>query len=392
MACDTGLLAQLADAFGRDFRRACRRIDRLAGHPVNPLAGEQVSDCLFGELGIHPTRLTKTQKHYTTQDKYLKARRLEHAIVPLIIEARQLNKYIGTYVAKLPAMLRDGRYHAHWKYTRTATGRLAEEIILLIPKHTARGKEIRNAFHATDGHTLVSVDLSQIELRTMAHLSRDPVLLGVYQRGEDLHAAVAHALLGAPKRREDQDESLHRLPIKTYHFSLINGTTEYGLLDQFHELGLLSWDLEQVREMQAAWWKLHAGVGEYWERQKAAARKHGYVRDLFGRRRYLYAIHSTSEQVRREAERQCLCPIQATADGISKRWNIRILQHVLRPRWREGRRYCEPWVRVHDDTTLEVDTRIARTVRQEMLALVPQLLCIPTTAEGKMGERWGSLH
>lgn len=391
MAVDAQALRDLDAVFARRFDKVCRRIDAHAGKPVNPLSGEQVSDCLFLELGIRPTRMTKSGKHYTTQDKYLKARKLEHAIVPDILEARQLNKYRGTYTQKLPHMLVEGRYHPDWKYTRTATGRLAEEIILLIPKHSARAKEIRNAFHATDGHTLVSIDLSQIELRAMAHLSGDRVLLRAFARGDDIHANVAHTLLGAPKGREHQDESLHRLPAKTLNFGIINGMTEYGLLDQLHEAGQLQWDIDQVRELLVGWFRLHEGVDAYWEQQKIKARKHGFVTDLFGRRRYLYAIHSTNEQIRREAERQCLCPIQATADGISKIWNRRILTQVLQPRWSEGRRYCEPWTRQHDDTTLEVDSRIARTVQAEMLQLVPQLLKVPTLAEGKRGERWGSL-
>jgi DNA polymerase-1 len=295
----------------------------------------------------------------------------------------------GTYAERLPRLLREGRYHPHWKYTRTTSGRLAEEVITLIPKHSLEGLLIRNAFHAVDGNVLVLVDLSQIEMRVMAHESRDAILLGAYERGEDIHANTAHHLLGAPKGKENQDESKHRLPSKTINFGIINGMTEYGLLDQLHENGLLSWDIEQVRAFREGWFKLHSGVGAFWEGQKAKARKLGYVEDMFGRRRYLAGIHSTDERIVRESERQALHAIQSGADGISKLWNARIIDRVLRPRWREGRRYCEPWVRVHDETALEVDARMARTVRQEMLALVPQALCIPVTAEGVIEQRWG---
>lgn len=401
LACDADALRDLSRVFAASFAQCGAEIDRLAGFHVNPCSGDQVSDCLFEQLGVTPTRLTRGGKHYTTADKYLKARKSEHLIIPRILEARQLNKYMGTYVNKLPSMLRDGRYYPDWKYTRTATGRLAEEIILLIPKHDPlaakegrinRAKAIRNCFHATDGHTLVSVDLSQIELRVMAHVSKDRKLIAAYARGEDLHAGTAHDLLGAPRRKEDQDESAHRLPAKTVNFGIINGMTEFGMLDQLHEAGQLQWDIEQVKELLAAWFKNYKGVADFWETQKAHARGKGWVRDLFGRRRMISGIWSTDERIRRGAERECLFAIQASADAISKIWNKRIWTRCILPRHAEGKRYIEPWVRVHDDTTLEVDTRIARTVRQEMLRLVPDLLCIPTTAEGKLGTQWGDLH
>src|SRR4029077_15086458 len=169
-------LRTLSIAFKRELAKIHDQIDALAGHPLNPHSSPQVSEVLFYELGITPTKETKSRSHYSTGDKYLKARKHQHEIVPLILAARQLKKYTSTYTDRLPALLRRGRYHPDWKYTRTATGRLAEGLILLIQKHdplareeqrTNRALAIRDAFHATDGHQLVSVDLSQIELRCM---------------------------------------------------------------------------------------------------------------------------------------------------------------------------------------------------------------------------------
>lgn len=399
MACDSRELARLSRVFQADLDRTLAQLEEIAQHPVNPNTAKQVSTFLFEELGIRPTRLNKTRTAYTTQDKYLKARRSEHEAVQLIIDARQLRKYLSTYTTKLPSLLVDGRYHPEWKYTRTATGRLAETIILLIPKHDPmakvqqrenRAKAIRNSFHATDGHQLVSVDLSQIELRMMAHLSRDQKMLKAYARGEDLHAQTAHELLGAPKGKANQDESAHRLPAKTVNFGIINGMTEFGMLDQLHEAGQLQWDIEQVREMLTGWFEVYQGVAEYWERQKRKALKRGYVESMHGRRRYLPGITSTDERIVREAERQCLFAIQSSADEVSKVWNARIWRQVIRTQQRDGV-YCEPWVRVHDDTTLEVDQRQAHAVGQDMLRLIPQLLDVPTTGEVKIGQQWGSL-
>lgn len=403
MACDGEALQALSKQFQEEYDTTCQQISRLAGHDVNPRGGEQVSTVLFEELGIRPTRLTKSKKHYTTADKYLKARRPEHPIIPLVISARQLSKYKSTYTDKLPGMLVEGRYHHDWRHTTAATGRLAEQIIILIPKHDPtsrdkhgkqirmdRAKAIRNAFYATFGHRLVAVDLSQIELRVMADVSQDRRLMEAFLRGEDIHAQVAADLLGAPRKKEQQDESAHRLPAKTVNFGIINGMTEYGMLDQLHEAGQLHWTIDDVRDLLDEWFKVHRGVWEYWQRQITSCERLGYVKDMFGRRRYISAIWSQDERIRKEAERQTLMPIQAGADGISKVWGARIWKDVIRPRQRRGI-YAEPWVREHDATTLEVARREADDVRREMLALVPDLLSVPTTAEGKIGVRWGEL-
>lgn len=391
MACDGDQLTALDGQFAREFAENQVNIDALAERHINPLSGDQVSDCLFNELGIRPTRLTKSKKAFTTADKYLKARRKEHEIIPLILDSRQLNKYRGTYTKKLPGMLRDGRYHPDWRICSTATSRLAETVILLIPKHSKRATLIRDCFYATGGHRLIAIDLSQIELRVMAHVSQDAKMLRVFERGDDMHADTAHSLLGAPKGKENQDDSLHRLPAKTMNFGIINGMTEYGMLDQLHEAGQLQWDLDQVREFREAWFRNYSGVESFWLAQIAHGKRHGYVTSLFDRRRYLPGLKSTSEQVRRESERQALFSIQSSADDISKLWDIRIWKKVIRPRQRAGV-YCEPWVREHDCTTLEVDRSAARDVANEMLKLVPNLLDIPTTADAKIGRRWGSLE
>lgn len=400
LAVDVERLEELSRQFRHDYQFNLTVLRDLVGHAINPLSAPEVSRTLFEELGVRPTKMTKSGKHHTTSDKYLKARRGEHEAINLILDSRQLNKYTGTYTNKLPDMLRDGRYHPDWGYAVTATGRLSETILVLIPKHDLlakimnranRATAIRNCFYATPGHRLVSVDLSQIELRVMAHLSQDPKLLRAFRTGLDMHAMVAADLLGAPKKKDDQDESLHRLPAKTMNFGIINGMTEYGMLDQLHEAGQLQWDLDQVREFRTEWFKQYQGVDHFWRAQIAHGRGKGYVVSMFGRRRYLHGLKSTNEQVRLEAERQALFAIQSSADDISKLWNIRIWRKVIRLAHKEGW-YCEPWVRVHDDTTVEADKKKVRDVSDRMLGLVPDLLDVPTTAEAKSGRRWGSLN
>ena len=406
LACDTDKLAQVAEGLRQEFNEKLEALKQsVRWADFNPLSPPQVSHLLYQRLGLPAPRKRGKGGLPSTEDKYLKALRHLHPAVNQEIELRQIDKMRGTYAERVPTLVRDGRYFPHWRHTRTTSGRLAEEVITLIPKHTLRGLLIRTAFHATDGHALVLVDLSQIEMRVMAHLSKDRRLLDAYRRGIDIHAQTAHLMLGAPARKEDQDESRHRLPAKTFNFAIINGTTEYGLYDQLQEQGQRDWIIDELtpalkaqgfrstREFLREWFKVYPGVATFWEGEKAKARGRGYVEDMFGRRRYLAGVHSTNDRIVREAERQSLHAIQSSADGISKLWNKAIWDRVLLPRYQEGRRrrwrYCEPWVRVHDETVLEVDDRISKTIRQEMIACLPQPLSIPVTAEGVIESAWG---
>ena len=401
---DVAGLQRLSAELATDYANTEQAIYDMLGERLNPKASEDVSEMLFGKLGITPTRLTKGGGYYTTQDKYLLARKKEHGVIELILAGREAWKMKSTYCDKLPKLVsRDGRYHPDFAYTRTASGRLAETILLLIPKHSPKwGKKIRSCFTAAPGRALVSVDLSQIEMRTMADNSQDEVLLNVYRTGGDVHADTAHRMLNAPALKKDQDESLHRLPAKTINFGVLMGMTEFGLLDQLHSHGLLQWQIDPCSaeekaqgklstvEFRADWFAGHAGVAAYVERKKREARRTGAVRDMWGARVRLDAIDCTDPRRVREAERQAhAIPIQAGADRISKQWMAEVWRQVVLPA--RGKFYCEPWCRAHDDLILEVDEAHAESVKAQLLALVPQCLCIPVLAEGKIGQNWGAL-
>jgi len=401
---DVARLRELSTELGADYANTEQAIYDMLGERLNPKASEDVSEMLFGKLGITPTRLTKSGTYYTTQDKYLLARKKEHGVIELILAGREAWKMKSTYCDKLPRLVsKDSRYHPDFAYTRTASGRLAETILLLIPKHSPKwGKKIRSCFTAAPGRVLVSVDLSQIEMRTMADNSQDEVLLNVYRTGGDVHADTAHRMLNAPALKADQDESLHRLPAKTINFGVLMGMTEFGLLDQLHSHGLLHWQIDPCTaaeraegklstvEFRADWFAGHRGVADYVARKKREAKRTGAVRDMWGARVRLDAIDCTDPRRVREAERQAhAIPIQAGADRISKQWMAKVWHEVVLPA--RGQFYCEPWCRAHDDLILEVDEGQAESVKAQLLALVPQVLCIPVLAEGKIGQDWGAL-
>jgi len=391
MKVDEAALPRLSQKFTREFDAIVDRLSEMAGHAVNPLAPAQVSEFLFEELDVRRTRRKKSGA-WSTEKKHLKARETDHEAVPLIMEARHLSKLRGTYTERLPGMLREGRYHPDWRYTRTKTGRAAEEIILLIPKHSPYSKLVRNCFIADDGHVLLSLDLSQIELRVFAHDSKDARMCAALRRGDDLHAITAHEVLGGPKHKADQDEDLHRHPSKTYNFSVIMGTTAYGLNDQMQARRLPGWSVERAQRTLDEWFKYYAGGKRYLEARKAEARRFGYVTNMFGFRIPCDGVWSTNEKIRTEAERLAHSgPVQSAACHIAKMWIRRTWKHVIKPRIDEGRRYCEPWVWVHDDISIECDERIQRGVAREALALVPDVLRVPTLAEAKVGQRWAAM-
>ncbi len=404
VSVDVKGLRALSEELSADYARVEAEIFSLLGERLNPKASEDVSEMLFHRLGVTPTMLTKGGTHYTTQDKYLLARKHEHAVIPLILEGRETWKMKSAYCDRLPNLVsRSGRYHPDFAYTRTASGRLSETILLLIPKHSPKwGKKIRACFRAAPGRVLVSVDLSQIEMRTMADNSRDEVLLHVYATGGDVHADTAHRLLGAPEGKANQDESLHRLPAKTLNFGILMGMTEFGLIDQLHAHGQSHWQIDpctpeereagklSTREFRAQWFAGHQGVAAYVDKKKREARRTGRVRDMWGAYVRLDAIDCTDERRVREAERQAhAIPIQAGADRISKQWMALVWREVVLPA--RDKYYCEPWCRAHDDLILEVDEAYAEDVQRDMLALVPQCLRVPVLAEGKIGPNWGAL-
>lgn len=413
MQVDGKGLEKLSRDLHLEYVKVCSQIEALLGYPLNPKAAADVSDTLFDDLDVTPTKLTKGGAHYTTGDKYLEARKNEHAVIPLIIQGRELWKLKSSYTEKLPKMLIDGRYHPEFGYTRTASGRLAETIILLIPKHSSFGKKIRNAFTSGDGRSLVSCDLAQIELRVLAYASQDREMLNVFRKGLDPHAITGHRLLGAPKDKRDQDESKHRLPSKKINFGMFMGLSELGLTEQIRAGGNRDWakgcphcdftgsDIRDRPDHDAhcdsrvamrEYFKLYKGVRAYIDDRHAEARRRGYVRDMWGRKIYVAGIYSASRGVVGRFERMAQAtPIQAGADGISKRWNAAIWDW-LQDASAISRYYREPWTRTHDDTVLEVDTRIAQRTRTTMLKLVPQDLGdIPVLADGKIGTQWGDL-
>jgi DNA polymerase-1 len=362
-----------------------KRIYELAGQSFNIASPKQVGEILFDKLKIvEKAKKTKTGQ-YVTSEEVLQQLRNKHEIVSDILEHRGLKKLIGTYIDALPKLInpRTGHIHTSFNQTVTATGRLSSSDPNLqnIPIRGEDGKEIRKAFVPEPGCLFFSADYSQIELRVMAHLSKDPQMIEVFREGKDLHAATAANIYKKPIEEVTRDE---RTKSKRANFGIIYGITVFGLAER------LDISREEAKQLIDGYFATFPDVHDYMEQAKQTARQKGYVTTLFGRRRYLPDINSANATVRGFAERNAInAPIQGTAADIIKVAMIRIHN-----RFRQEGIRSKMILQVHDELNFSVypeeKSRVEAIVIEEMQHAFP--LNVPLVADSGFGENWLEAH
>jgi DNA polymerase I-like protein with 3'-5' exonuclease and polymerase domains len=391
-----------------------RLINRLEGvgktglggeEGFNPNSYDQVGDLLFRQYGLTSLKHTPGGKD-STNDKILEAiekdgsvARTTRDVVAAIREYREVYKLKFTFCDQISDFVDrwpfDGRIHTTFRITTVVTGRLAASNpnLLAMPKHGKFAKRFRQGFVSGDSTYLASWDLSQIELRVLAHLSQDPVLLNAFRTGQDLHATLAQRIFGvAPK---DQDGSKHRLPAKAVNFGIPMGMTNIGLCLELRKNGI------DVDEDDAQRWlnetmQLYKEVPTYQQGKIAEARRYGFVTDIRGRRRYIGGIRSFDRTIQSEAERFAFAtPIQAGAQEIMKEAEAYVYQNILLPRWDHGD-YVEPLIQIHDDLVLECKRSILAGLDREMVYAMTQIpahwLSVPIETVGEYGVNWGTME
>ena len=361
------------------------RIYELAGGQFNIASPKQVGEILFDKLKIvEKAKKTKTGQ-YVTSEEVLQQLKNKHEIVADILEHRGLKKLIGTYIDALPKLInpRTGHIHTSFNQTITATGRLSSSDPNLqnIPIRGEDGKEIRKAFIPEPGCLFFSADYSQIELRVMAHLSKDEAMVEVFREGKDLHAATAANIYKKPIEEVTRDE---RTKSKRANFGIIYGITVFGLAER------LDIPRDEAKMLIDGYFQTFPQVHDYMEMSKEIARKQGYVTTLFGRRRYLPDINSHNATVRGFAERNAInAPIQGTAADIIKVAMIRIHQRFKA----EGIR-SKMILQVHDELNFSVypeeKEQVERIVLEEMQNAFP--LAVPLVADSGFGQNWLEAH
>lgn len=351
----------------------------LAGEEFNINSPKQLGVILFDKLGLAKGKKTKTG--YSTSADVLDALAAENKIVEQILNYRQLVKLKTTYIDGLQAIMdtAEGKVHTSLNQAVTATGRLSstEPNLQNIPIRVEEGRRIRKAFLATPGHALISADYSQIELRVLAHIAQDEVLLEAFRNDQDIHTRTASEVFGVPMELVSREM---RRAAKAVNFGIVYGISDFGL---GQDLGI---SRAEARHYIDHYFEHYRGVKQYIDDIVASAREKGYVTTLLNRRRYLPDILSRNFNLRSFAERTAMnTPIQGSAADIIKLAMLK-MQEVLANEPDLG----DMILQVHDELIFDVPhTRIeemGRIVNMVMSQAYP--LAVPLKVDIKTGPNW----
>jgi DNA polymerase-1 len=359
------MLAALSEEFADQLATLSDRIFLLAGEEFNINSPKQLGSILFEKLKLPMGRKTKTG--YSTDVKVLEKLSAYHELPAALLEHRTISKLKSTYIDKLASLIhpRTGRVHTSFNQTVTATGRLSSSNPNLqnIPIRTKAGQRIREAFIAAPNHTLLAADYSQIDLRVLAHYSRDEALVEAFVAGKDVHSQTAaeifrvHPSLITPQMRR---------VAKSINFGIVYGMSAFGLAGQ------LNISRKEAQTFISRYFDLYRGVKRFMEEIIEQARRDGFVTTLLHRRRILPDIQSSNKTVREFAERAALnTPIQGTAADIIKLATIRA-DRLLRERSLQS----ELLLQIHDELIFEVpmdELQTAAKLVQEAMETVMQL-------------------
>ena len=341
---DRELLASLSRQFAIDLGRLEKEIHAAAGTDFNIASTPQLRTVLFEKLQLPVLKKTKTGAS-TDYEVLEQLAGMGHEVPRLLIEYRELSKLKSTYVDSLPLNINPdtGRIHTSFNQTGAATGRLSSSDPNLqnIPIRTPRGEEIRRAFIASPGSVLLTADYSQIELRLLAHLSGDPLLVEAFERGGDIHRQTAAVIFGVP---DDQVTSEMRSRAKTINFGTIYGQGPFALAR------MLSITQDEAKRFIAEYFQRFAGVRTWLDRTVAEARQRGYTETIFKRRRYIPELKDKNFNMRAFGERTATnSPLQGSAADLIKVAMIRIAAGLV-----EGKLGTRMLLQVHDELVFEV--------------------------------------
>ena len=381
---DASVLAAQSRTLGERMMILEERAYREAGQPFNLGSPTQLGAILFDKMKLPALKKTATGKPSTDED-VLQQLAADYPLPRLLLEHRTLSKLKSTYTDKLPQMVnaRTGRVHTCFGQATAVTGRLAstEPNLQNIPIRTVEGRRIREAFVAPPGHTLISADYSQIELRIMAHLSGDESLLKAFAAGEDIHRATAADIFGVAIADVTSEQ---RRYIKAVNFGLIYGMSAFGLAAQ---LGIERGAAAQFIEK---YFIRYPGVAEYMRRTRELARAQGYVETAFGRRLWLPDINAGGGPRRQAAERAAInAPMQGTAADLIKLAMIEVQA------WLDSESVGAKLVlQVHDELVLEAPVNHLDRLKAELalrMAGVAQLR-VPLVVDVGSGPNWEQAH
>ena len=376
-------LEKMSKDLEKDMSLSTQKIYDMAGEEFNINSPKQLSEILFEKLKLPPVKKTKTG--FSTDMSVLEQLAKDYPLPAVIISYRQLSKLKSTYVDALPLLInkKTGRIHTSFNQTVTATGRLSSSNPNLqnIPIRTELGRKIREAFIAEKNHLLLSADYSQIELRILAHLSEDEVLMEAFKNGEDIHAQTASKIFNVFPNMVDSEM---RRTAKAVNFGIIYGISPFGLSKN---IGV---SRNEAKEFIDQYFALYKAVRTYLDQTIVDARKNGYVTTILNRRRYLPELNSKNKQMKEFAERTAVnTPIQGSAADLIKIAMINISKSM-----KKNNLVSKMIMQVHDELVFEIPEAekeiMLDLVKKEMEGVMK--LKIPLIVDAVIGENWGKVH
>ena len=380
---DAAYLRQMGQHLQGQMDTLLQEIFTQVGEEFNINSPPQLQHILFDVLKLPTGKKTKTG--YSTDVSVLENLALEHDLPRLILDYRHLAKMKSTYVDALPQMIhpQTGRIHTSFNQTITETGRLSSSNPNLqnIPIRSELGREMRRAFVAAPGHVLVSADYSQIELRLLAHMSGDPVLIDAFRSGQDIHARTAMEVFGVEGSAVDSDM---RRMAKTVNFGILYGLSPFGLAQR------LRISNEAARTYIDGYFARYPRVKECLDGILVSARQQGYVTTLLQRRRYLPDITNANRTIREAAERTAInMPFQGSAADLIKLAMVHLHHQIMTEHLP-----CHMLLQIHDELLFEVPENAV----EEMLPRITETmenvwhLDVPLTVEVGQGHTWAEAH
>lgn len=375
---DRKYLDELNGELTSETEKLAAEITDLAGEPFNINSTQQLAKILFEKLGLKHGKKTKTG--YSTNVEVLESLRNEHPIIPAILQYRELVKLKSTYLdGMLPLIDKNGRIHTVFKQAVTATGRLSstEPNLQNIPIRKESGKRIRKMFVPADGNVLVCGDYSQIELRLMAHMSGDKAMIDAFNGGEDFHRSTAARLFGVPFEEVTQDM---RRSAKAVNFGIIYGISDFGLSE---DLGI---SVYEARRYMQNYFATYPGVKRFMDDCVAFAKENGYVKTLYGRKRYIPELQASVYATRAFGERVAMnMPLQGTASDIIKAAMIEVDKKLA-----EGGYKAKLIMQVHDELIVDCPLSEKDNVEKLLKTCMQNVaeLSVPLIADVGSGENW----
>jgi DNA polymerase I len=385
VAIDRSALGKMSQRLEKEIDAKAKEIYECCGSEFNISSPKQLGDVLFNKLNLpKPVKYGKGKMISTAVD-VLEELAASHQAPKLVLEYRQLTKLKSTYVDALPALLNSGtgRLHTTFDQTGTATGRLssANPNLQNIPIRTEVGREIRAAFTAAPGHLLLAADYSQIELRLLAHYSKDPLLVEAFRRGDDIHTLTASQVFGVPPLMVTPD---HRRQAKVVNFGIVYGLSPFGLSQN---LGI---ETSEAKRFIDAYFEKYRGVRAFIDRTLDETRREGKVKTLFGRVRPIPDINSKNFNLRGFAERTAVnTPLQGTAADLIKLAMIRIDAAII-----ERGLKSRMTLQVHDELVFEAPEGVIDSMRSMIRDKMEQVypLAVPLMVEIGVGKNWRDLE